>query len=234
MDLVVLGVGLLGQTETQWPPLTDNPFKADSISNFWARRWHQMLRRTFIVMGGIPGGWIAGRPGAVLGTFIASGLFHEFGAYAIGRGIDHTVTLFFAVQGVAVILERLWHRWTGYYVRGWGGRAWAYLVMVPLGQICCELYSGFSDPRQELIDCHSGFLVQEGTGRSSLHTNQHQPCPPSLDPCRRMASSIALYTTNLVMLFTMSSRFQLHSEPYRMSCKVSASVTSHRTWLSLC
>lgn len=132
----LIGVGIFGQSPTAWPPLTSNPFAADSIGDFWARRWHQTLRRTFVVMGGIPGGWIAGRLGFVMGVFIASGLFHEFGAYAIGRGMDHRVTLFFTLQGVGVILEELWKRATGYRVGGWGGRIWAYCVMVCLGQMC--------------------------------------------------------------------------------------------------
>jgi hypothetical protein len=134
----LVGVIIFKQPETAWPPLIDNPFAADSIADFWARRWHQVLRRTFMVMGGIPGGWIAGRAGVVMGTFLASGIFHELGAYAIGRGIDHRVTLFFTLQGVAVILEGLWQKTTGHRVQGWGGRIWAYLVMLPLAQMCCK------------------------------------------------------------------------------------------------
>lgn len=136
----LIGVGILNQPPAAWPPLTSNPFAADSLGDFWSKRWHQTLRRTFIVMGGIPAGWIAGRPGMVIGTFIASGLIHELGAYSIGRGIDHTVTLFFTIQGVAVALEGLWRSVTGRRVGGWPGRIWAYALMVPLGEICCESF----------------------------------------------------------------------------------------------
>ena len=134
----LIGVGVLDQSPAAWPPLTCNPFAADSVGDFWARRWHQTLRRTFLVMGGLPAGWIAGRPGMIMGTFIASGLFHEFGVYVIGRGIDHTVTMFFTMQGVAVILEGLWRSATGRRVGGWPGRIWTYTFMVPLAEMCCK------------------------------------------------------------------------------------------------
>lgn len=136
----LVGVGLLGQAPSAWPPLTANPFTTESLSDFWARRWHQTLRRTFIVAGGIPLGWVTGRAGVVIGAFIASGLFHELGTYALGRGMDHRVTLFFTLQGVAVLLEGLWKQLTGREVRGWAGRIWAYVAMVPLGQMCLDAW----------------------------------------------------------------------------------------------
>lgn len=129
-------VGLLGDSPSKYPPLKYNPFAADSISDFWAKRWHQALRRTFLVMGGIPLGMIAGRPGVVLGAFFASGVFHELGAYSIGRGFDHRVTMFFTLQGVAILLEALFKRVTGRRVGGWAGRVWVYLVIITLGQNC--------------------------------------------------------------------------------------------------
>ncbi|GJE92487.1 membrane bound O-acyl transferase family-domain-containing protein [Phanerochaete sordida] len=136
----LVGVGLLRQAPGAWPPLTANPFTAESLGDFWARRWHQMLRRTFMVAGGIPLGMLLGRAGAVFGAFFASGLFHEFGTYATGRGMDHRVTIFFVLQGVGVVLEGVWKQLTGRRVCGWPGRVWAYLVMVPLGQMCLDAW----------------------------------------------------------------------------------------------
>ncbi|EKM53280.1 uncharacterized protein PHACADRAFT_185976 [Phanerochaete carnosa HHB-10118-sp] len=158
----LIGVGILGQSPAAWPPLTANPFATESLSDLWAKRWHQTLRRTFMVMGGIPLGWVAGRPGVVIGAFVASGLFHELGAYALGRGMDHRVTLFFTLQGVAVLLESLWFGITGRKVSGWAGRLWAYLVMVPSGQMCLDAWFNrglggslfipkFMSPAQSLI-----------------------------------------------------------------------------------
>ncbi|KAI0821522.1 hypothetical protein BC629DRAFT_464268 [Irpex lacteus] len=136
----LIGVGLLGQSPMLWPPLMNNPWASESIGDLWAKRWHQMLRRVFLVYGGIPGGWIAGRPGVVLGTFFASGLLHEFSIYVLGRGMDHRVTFFFTFQGVCVILEVLWYKATGRKVQGWGGRLWTALVVLTTGQLALDAW----------------------------------------------------------------------------------------------
>lgn len=132
------GVGLLRQSPTQWPPIIDNPWAADSLHDFWTRRWHQTLRRTFLVLGGFAGQCFAGQPGLILGAFLASGLFHEGGTYLLGRGVDHRVTLFFVLQGVGVLIEKMYKSWTG---RRWGGvvgRVWTYFFVMGLGQLACE------------------------------------------------------------------------------------------------
>ncbi|KAI0087178.1 hypothetical protein BDY19DRAFT_306135 [Irpex rosettiformis] len=136
----LIAVGLLGQSPELWPPLMNNPWASDSISDLWAKRWHQMLRRVFLVYGGIPGGWIAGRPGFILGTFFASGLLHECSIYVLGRGMDHRVTFFFTFQGVCVLLEVLWYKVTGRKVRGWGGRLWTFLIVLTTGQACLDAW----------------------------------------------------------------------------------------------
>lgn len=136
--VTLIGVGLLGQPPVAWPPLIDNPWAADSLSDLWSRRWHQALRRTFLVLGGVPGGWVAGRMGTILGAFIASGLIHEYGMALMGRGIDHRVIIFFGLQGILIILERLFKIITGRRVGGTWGRIWAYVNMLTWAQICGE------------------------------------------------------------------------------------------------
>jgi hypothetical protein len=101
---------------------------------FWSKRWHQLFRQTFMVVGGYPGKRIAGDVGMVFGVFIASGLYHECGMYAMGRGFDHTVIVFFALQGPLLILERLWRHFTGRRVRGWMGRFWVYFILFIVAQ----------------------------------------------------------------------------------------------------
>jgi len=134
-DLVTLiGVGLLDHDPTSWPPVLDNPWISTSLNEFWAKRWHQLLRQTFIVMGGIPGKVLAGRVGMVLGTFLASGLYHECASIAMGRNWDNRVVIFFAMQGVFVILERVWRQVTGKRVGGWPGLIWVYFDIMVLGQ----------------------------------------------------------------------------------------------------
>ncbi len=136
--ITIVAVQYLGHPPSAWPPLMDNPWAADSLSDFWAKRWHQALRRSFLVFGGIPGGWIAGRVGVVLGAFLVSGMFHECGTYLLGRGFDHRVTVFFAVQGIFVVLERVWKKVTGRRVGGGWGRLWTYFNIIGLGQMCCK------------------------------------------------------------------------------------------------
>ncbi|KAJ7644210.1 hypothetical protein FB45DRAFT_291116 [Roridomyces roridus] len=128
-DLIVLiAVGVFYSRPAKWPPILDNPWQATSMHDLWAKDWHQLLRSTFTVLGGYPGRWIAGDLGMLLGTFGASGLFHETSMYAMGRpgGFDHTVTLFFAIQGPILIGERLWRQVTGKRVNS---RLWVYFVM---------------------------------------------------------------------------------------------------------
>ncbi|KAG6890605.1 hypothetical protein C0995_006581 [Termitomyces sp. Mi166 len=108
-DLITLiAVGCLDSSPTSWPPVIDNPWGADSMHELWSKRWHQLLRQTFLVLGGYPGKWLAGDLGLLLGTFIASGLFHECAMYSMGRGYNHAAPIFFAMQGPILLLERLW------------------------------------------------------------------------------------------------------------------------------
>ncbi|PFH54114.1 hypothetical protein AMATHDRAFT_887 [Amanita thiersii Skay4041] len=134
-DLITLiAVGLFNSSPLSWPPMMENPWGADSMHSFWSRRWHQFLRRTLIVLGGIPGSYLAGDIGMFFGTFIASGIFHECSMYAMDRGLDLGGFAFFASQGLFLILERLWRKVTGRRVGGWAGRLWVYLVIFIPGQ----------------------------------------------------------------------------------------------------
>lgn len=137
-DLITLiAVGLFNSSPRSWPPVMDNPWTAQSMHEFWAKRWHQLLRQTFLVFGGYPGKWIAGQIGMLFGTFLASGLFHECAMYSMGRGYDHSATLFFAAQGPILVLERVWRRVTGRKVGGWLGRLEVYFIMFIAAQPMC-------------------------------------------------------------------------------------------------
>ena len=94
------------------------------------------MRRAFYVVGGVPGGWVAGQVGVVLGTFIASGAMHEAAMWLMGRGMDWTVVAFFGGQGALVLIERAWRRATGRRVKGTWGRAWTYANVMLWAQFC--------------------------------------------------------------------------------------------------
>jgi len=107
----------------------DNPWTSDSMHVFWSKRWHQLLRQTFFVLGGYPGKWVAGDIGMMFGTFIASGLYHECAMYSMGRGFDYSPCIFFGLQGPILILERMWKKFTGRRVGGLMGRLWVYTIL---------------------------------------------------------------------------------------------------------
>ncbi|KAG2129157.1 hypothetical protein DEU56DRAFT_982418 [Suillus clintonianus] len=134
-DLItIFAVLLLGSSPSAWPPVMDHPWQSDSLHIFWSKRWHQILRETFFIFGGFFGGIVAGRIGMLFGTFIGSGLYHEFAAYALGRGFDTFVPLFFALQAPLLLCEKAWYKYTGYRVGGLYGRLWVYFCMLILGQ----------------------------------------------------------------------------------------------------
>ncbi|KAF9649424.1 hypothetical protein BDM02DRAFT_3113833 [Thelephora ganbajun] len=145
--MTLVGVGLLRQSPLLWPPFFDRPFSSDSLTVFWAKRWHQSLRRMFIIFGGYPGYWLgswisqeAAKVAMLFGVFIASGLFHELTTYTTGKGFDKNTTLFFVWQGVAVLVERIWYKVTGRKVQGWTGLIWVYFCIMVLGQPCVNAW----------------------------------------------------------------------------------------------
>ncbi|KAH7873903.1 membrane bound O-acyl transferase family-domain-containing protein [Lentinula edodes] len=121
----LIGIVVLRQSPTQWPPIFDEPWRADSLSDFWAKRWHQLFRHFFIGLGWIPLYHVFGRIGGVFGAFLVSGILHYVGLWGLGSGSDVLGMIgFFMLMGVGVILEGFWKSFTGYKVKGWLGRIW--------------------------------------------------------------------------------------------------------------
>ncbi|KAF7375027.1 MBOAT-2 domain-containing protein [Mycena sanguinolenta] len=85
--LGLVGVGLIGQSPSEWPPIFDSPWLATSLTDFWATRWHQIFRQDFVALGAKPLSLVAGRPGGVLGAFLMSGVLHYVGTW--GNGSRH-------------------------------------------------------------------------------------------------------------------------------------------------
>lgn len=128
----LLAVGLFRSAPTSWYPLYDSPWRATSLHDFWGRRWHQILRHMFFSFGGYPGLWIGGKAGLVLGTFLASGMYHALGL----QMSDHRVVLFFVLQGTGILLENAYRRCTGRRVGGVAGWCWTAFWVIVLGQMC--------------------------------------------------------------------------------------------------
>ncbi|TDL23297.1 hypothetical protein BD410DRAFT_747373 [Rickenella mellea] len=168
--ITLIAVGLFGHKLSSWPPVFDNPWVSESLHEYWAKRWHQLLRQTFLVYGGYPGLLIGGKFGLVIGTFLASGFYHECAAYAMGRPWEWRPIIFFLLQGCCIILERVWRQVTGRRVGGWAGTAWVYFCIMVLGQICVDSW-------------HSRGLA----GGMVI--------PPLVSPTRQIVFPIALYIT---------------------------------------
>ncbi|KDQ11094.1 hypothetical protein BOTBODRAFT_190046 [Botryobasidium botryosum FD-172 SS1] len=138
--LTLVGVGLVGQSPTLWPPLFDSPLTSTSLHYFWSKGWHQLLRQTFFVCGGFPFQSVMGTPGLIFGTFLGSAILHEFGIWVGGHGTDMRAAAFFMLQPVGIGCERLWRRYTGRRTGGWLGMIWAYLWVLGIGQFCADAW----------------------------------------------------------------------------------------------
>ncbi|KAI0747967.1 hypothetical protein C8Q80DRAFT_1169337 [Daedaleopsis nitida] len=140
--LSLVAVGFFHQSPSLWPPFHDEPWRVSSLHEFWSKRWHQALRHTFLVYGGYPGRWLAGDIGMLLGTFLASGLFHEVGLYLGGETMDVRVIWFFLVQPFGILAEKSYRVITGKRVGGWLGWTWAVIFIVGFGQVCTDAWVG--------------------------------------------------------------------------------------------
>lgn len=106
--------------------LMDHPLLADSLSDFWSCRWHQLMKSTWVAFPYRPTyrfmdraltkytthhATIA-RAFGVLSVFAASGLMHEFTVLAFSGWTLYTTTfvgqqtLFFLANGLAMIVDQ--------------------------------------------------------------------------------------------------------------------------------
>ncbi|KIO04294.1 hypothetical protein M404DRAFT_143647 [Pisolithus tinctorius Marx 270] len=135
----LIGVIVLQQDPAQWPPIFDKPWKADSLRDFWGYRWHQLFRRTFVVVGGWPLGIAFGRMGYVLGSFLASGAVHNIVVVMLNQNVEWwCMLLAFGMMAVGVLLEHMFTRMTGKEVGGWIGRVWSMAWLLVWGSIMMD------------------------------------------------------------------------------------------------
>ena len=112
-------------------PLMRNPMRATSLGEFWGRRWntgfHELARRfTFT-----PLRPSLGAIGAMLATFLVSGLIHDLVISVPAGGGYGLPTGYFMLQGLGVVGERSRPgRWLG-LGRGW--RGWVFTVLMAAG-----------------------------------------------------------------------------------------------------
>lgn len=111
-------------------PIMNAPLRATSLAAFWGRRWNlgfSVPARRFLLKP------LAARYGnaiAMLAVFLASGLLHELVISLPARADFGLPTAYFALQGVAMLVERsAVGRWLG-LTMGWRGRTFAMLCVV--------------------------------------------------------------------------------------------------------
>lgn len=80
------------------PPIFDSPHTATSLAWLWGKGWHQILRRNFIWCGAYPASAISRKLGfgnkvqkifGLFGSFLVSGLLHEYSKFVAFLGNRH-------------------------------------------------------------------------------------------------------------------------------------------------
>ena len=164
-------VAVLHESPARWdPPLFRVPWLSTSVSEFWNKRWHQMLRSTFMAAGYWPvraalkriAGLRVANIAAICGAFLASGIIHELGRSAMVPGFKITgVTVFFAIQPVAIFGEQLFEYATGRRVGGFWGWVWAVSWILTSAPLLLEGYAraGYNAQKNEYIGFTRGAVV---------------------------------------------------------------------------
>lgn len=173
----LVGVGLFNQSPALWPPVHDEPWHMSSLHEFWSKRWHQILRSVFLVMGGYPGRWIAGDVGLLFGTFIASGLYHEVSLCMGGAPFDVRALVFFVAQAFGILVEKVFRRITGRRVGGWAGWLWGAIFLLGIGQLCSKLCVASDCTFESNLVIADAWVARGGGGRPMW--------PPAWSPARR-------------------------------------------------
>ncbi|KAF8126064.1 membrane bound O-acyl transferase family-domain-containing protein [Boletus edulis] len=141
-SFTILSILLLGQEPVQWPPLFDAPWRATSLTDFWGRRWHQLLRRTFLFLGGYPLSRIFGRVGVLVGAFLVSAIIHHFIAITFNSKIEIWWMLVgFGMMIPGILAERVFYRLTGKRVCGVLGWMWTMTWLTLWSHLIIEGYA---------------------------------------------------------------------------------------------
>jgi alginate O-acetyltransferase complex protein AlgI len=111
-------------------PIMNRPLLATSLSDFWGARWNRAFSEPAFRMLCRPMAKRLGLPLATMATFLASGLMHELVITVPARAAYGLPTLYFAVQGVAVLFERSAAGYAMGLGQGWRGRAFAIAITV--------------------------------------------------------------------------------------------------------
>ena len=112
-------------------PLMRNPMRATSLGEFWGRRWNTGFHELASRFTYKPLRPVLGVIGAMLTTFLASGVIHELVISVPAGGGYGLPTGYFVLQGLGVVGERSAPGQRLGLGRGW--RGWLFTVAVTAG-----------------------------------------------------------------------------------------------------
>lgn len=106
-------------------PIMRSPLLADSLGDFWGKRWNSAFRELSHSLVFKPLRRRAGRAAATLAAFLASGIIHEL-VISVPAGAGYGLpTGYFLLQGIGVLVQRSpWARRL-HLSGGWLGRAFS-------------------------------------------------------------------------------------------------------------
>jgi hypothetical protein len=116
-------------------PIMNWPIVARDLTDFWSRRWNLAFRdlaNRFVFRPFIPR---VGPAGALLASFVASGLIHDLAISVPAGGGYGLPTLYFLLQGIAILVQRSRHGFALHLaggVRGWLFTAAVLVLPCPL------------------------------------------------------------------------------------------------------
>ena len=115
-------------------PLMNRPLASTSLSEFWSRRWNSAFRDlTYRFLYRPAASWVGPRWGILVG-FLFSGAIHDLVISVPARGGYGGPTVFFAIQGSAMVIERTRFGRQFGLGSGWSGRLFAFAVLLaPVG-----------------------------------------------------------------------------------------------------
>ena len=115
-------------------PLMNRPLASTSLAEFWGRRWNTAFRdltHRFLFR---PCAWWFGPRWGVVAGFLFSGAVHDLVISVPARGGYGGPTAFFAIQGVAMVIERSAFGRRRGLGSGWPGRLFTLAVLIaPVG-----------------------------------------------------------------------------------------------------
>ncbi len=109
-------------------PIMNAPILSTSVNEFWSRRWNRAFRDYASPYLFVPLARMTSPAAAVLIGYVFSGIVHELAISVPAGGGYGLPTLYFGIQGIAVVLERFLLR-IGFAITG-GARGWIWTAVV--------------------------------------------------------------------------------------------------------